>query len=147
MNAKTNPDSPGMSALEKVAWTEALVSLAALILVSVLIPFTGHHAASAFAVLGIVILSFWFIRKRGHTVIIDERDLEIAQKARQQGSEAAWGFLVLALIAIQIVPWSTHEAVFNKTTLNWLIWAQFAIFVGVKGIVGITLYRRQHHAA
>ena len=53
-------------------------------------------------------------------------------------------FLVVALIVM--VLWSgsgEHGGFVAKGTLNWLVWIQFAIYLGVKGLVAVIAYRRQ----
>ena len=133
-----------MAAMEKVAWTELLVSTTAIIFVLILLPFLGHGASSAFALLGAVLCSFWFIRRRKKGTIVDERDLEIEKRATQRGVEAAWIFLILALIVVVLWPRNNeHNGFVTKTVLNWLIWIQFAIYVWVRGWVGVISYRRQ----
>lgn len=134
--------------MEKVAWLELLASTAAIILTLILLPFLGHGASSGFALLGIVGCSYWFLRNRTKETIVDERDQVIEQQARRRGVEAAWWFLLLALIVT--VLWTKsgdNDGAVPKTTLNWLIWIQFALFFGVKGLVGVVLYRRQAYAS
>lgn len=144
MTTEKELQSVGMAAMEKVAWTELLVSTTAIIIVLILLPVLGHQASSAFAILGAIVCSFWFIRERKKRTVVDERDLEVERQSQRRGLEAAWMFLVLSLIAIVLWPRSNeHTEFLTRTMLNWLIWIQFAIYVGVKGFVGVILYRRQ----
>ena len=135
-----------MTAMEKVAWTELLVSVAAVVVASVLFPWLGGKAHVGFGLLGLVVCSVWFVRRRGQRVVIDERDRAIEQRATQLGVQAAWMALFLALIAL--VLWSSYfnDKVVATRLLTWLIWIQFAICYGVKGLVGILAYRRQRIA-
>lgn len=138
----------GKTAMEKVAWLELLVSLTAISVTLILIPFFGHGASSAFVLLIGVVCSFWFLRNRTKRIVMDERDHEIEYQARRRGIESAWWFLLLALIVAVMWPLKGEQSeVVRKTTLNWLIWIQFALFFGVKGLVGVILYRRQAHAS
>ena len=136
-----------MTAMEKVAWTELLVSVVTVAVVSALFPWLGSGAHVAFALLGLLVCSLWFVRRRGQTVVIDERDREIERRATQLGVEAAWMALFLALIGI--VFWSSYfnDKVVATRLLTWLIWIQFAICYGVKGLVGVLMYREQSRAS
>jgi hypothetical protein len=136
-----------MNAMEKVAWTELIVSVAAVVVAAALIPWLGNGATSAFGLLGLLVCSLWFLRKRGPGVIVDERDREIERQATKFGVEAAWTATFLALIAL--VFWSStyNESVVATRALTWLIWSQFAICYGVKGLVGVMSYRRQRYVA
>ena len=78
-----------MTAMEKVAWTELLVSVAAVVVASVLFPWLGGKAHVGFGLLGLVVCSVWFVRRRGQRVVIDERDRAIEQRATQLGVQAA----------------------------------------------------------
>ena len=49
-------ERPPMNAMQKVAWTELVVSISAVAVVCVLFPFIGSRATSAFALLGLVAL-------------------------------------------------------------------------------------------
>ena len=136
-----------MTAMEKVAWTELLVSVLTVATVTVLFPWLGNSASGAFGLLGLVVCGLWFIKGRGKTVVIDERDREIERRSTRRGVEAAWMALFLALIAI--VLWSSYvnEGVVATGLLTWLIWIQFAICYGVKGFVAVLMYRRQSRAS
>jgi hypothetical protein len=76
-----------------------------------------------------------------------ERDRAIDQRAIRLGVGAAWMGLFLALIVL--VFWSSiyNDRVVPTSFLTWLIWIQFAVCYGVKGLVGVLAYRRQNHAA
>lgn len=136
-----------MNAMEKVAWTELIVSAAAVLAAAALIPWLGNTASGAFGLLGLLVCSLWFVRKRGSGVVVDERDREIERQATKFGVEAAWMATFLALIVL--VFWSSiyNENVIATRVLTWLIWIQFAICYGVKGFIGVISYRRQRHAA
>ena len=54
-----------MSAMEKVAWFELLVSLTALVAVTALYPWLGNGATGAFGLLGLLGGCYWFLRPRG----------------------------------------------------------------------------------
>ena len=136
--------SPDKTAMEKVAWTEFLVSATAITLVLILLPFLGDRSTAAFGFLGFAGFSVWFVRERKKKLIIDERDVEIERNATKRGVESAWMFLVLALIVLVLSGGSgEHPGFIAKGTLNWLVWIQFAIYLGVKGLVAVISYRRQ----
>ena len=79
-----------MNAMEKVAWTEMGVSVAAVVLASLLIPWGSQAATSAFALLGLIGFTGAFLRRRGNRVVVDERDREIARRATSIGVGTAW---------------------------------------------------------
>jgi hypothetical protein len=135
-----------MNALEKTAWTELLVSIAAVTAVTLLIPWMGHRAAGAFGIMGFIGFSVVFLRRRGQQVIIDERDLEISRRATAIGIGAAWMVLFMSLIAATLWSGYTQKDVVPIAFLNWLIWIQFAICYGIKGLSAVVMYRRQHAA-
>ena len=136
-----------MNAMEKVAWTELGVSVAAVVLASLLIPWGSQTATSAFALLGLIGFTGVFLRRRGNRVVVDERDREIALRATSIGVGTAWMSLFMTLIAATM--WSGYTQTYSVSTafLNWLIWIQFAICYGTQGLVMVVLYRRQQHAA
>ncbi|BCX46886.1 hypothetical protein HAHE_07940 [Haloferula helveola] len=79
---------------------------------------------------------------------MDERDREIERLATRRGLEFAWWVLLLAMIVIVLWPRNGENGGFvPKSTINWLIWSQFALFFGAKGLTGVILYRRQAHAS
>ena len=136
-----------MNTMEKVAWTELIVSLGTVVVVTGIYPWLGSAATGAFGLLGLLACSLWFVKRRGEEVIVDERDREIERKATRHGVEAAWMALFLALIAI--VLWSSYfnNKIVATGLLTWLIWIQFAICYAVKGLVAVVIYRRQSRAA
>lgn len=135
-----------MNAMEKAAWTELLVSVTAVATVTVLYPWLGDGAAGAFGLLGFVVCGMWFLRGRKKKVVVDERDREIEKRATRIGVESAWMALFLALIVL--VFWSSlfNNSIVATKLLTWLVWIQFAVCYGVKGLVGVLSYRRQRRA-
>ena len=136
-----------MNAMEKVAWTEFLVSVLAVVVVTCLYPWLGERASGAFGLLGLMVFGALFLRRHGSRVVVDERDRQIAQRATSIGVSSAWMTLLLALIAAGL--WSNYLRIGAVSTsfLNWLTWTQFAVCYGVKGLVAIIAYRRQPHAS
>ena len=136
-----------MNAMEKVAWTEFVVSLAAVVVATLLFPWLGPRASGAFGLLGLIAFSLVFVRRRGNRVVFDERDNAIRRRAAGIGIGSAWMTLAGALIAATM--WQAHADVHAVSTvfLNWLIWVQFAICYGVTGLASVIMYRRQRHAA
>jgi len=136
-----------MTAMEKVAWTELSVCVLTVVMVTALYPWLGNSASGAFGFLGFIACGIFFLRGRGKTVVIDERDREIEQLATRRGIETAWMVLFMTLIAI--VLWSSfaNDEVVPTGLLSWLIWVQFAICYGVKGFVAVRFYRSQRRAA
>jgi hypothetical protein len=136
-----------MNAMEKVAWTELGVSVAAVVLASLLIPWGSQAATSAFALLGLIGFTGALLRRRGNRVVVDERDREIARRATGIGVGTAWMTLFVALALA--TTWASFSGAHAVPTafLNWLIWIQFAICYGTQGLVMVVMYRRQRHAA
>ena len=128
-----------MNAMEKVAWTELIVALGTVVVVTAIYPWLGSGATGAFGLLGLLVCSLWFVKRRGKEVIVDERDREIERKATRRGVEAAWMALFLALIVI--VLWSSYfnNKIVATGLLTWLIWVQFAICYAVKGYVAVVI--------
>ena len=135
-----------MNAVEKSAWTELVVVVAAVVATVTALPYLGHLSASWFALLAFLPLGMFFFRKRGDQVIVDERDREIQQKATNIGVQAAWMGTFMALIAVSMAHGYAKEAV-PTPYLNWIIWLQFAGCYGVRAFFTIFLYRGQHSAA
>jgi hypothetical protein len=135
-----------MNAMEKVAWTELMVSLAAVVAVALLFPWLGDAAIGAFGLLGLMGLAVLFLRRRGNRVVVDERDHQIALRATAVGVYTSWMAVNLTLIAA--VVWSGYAEADTVPTrlLHWLLWLQFAFCIGLRGLVSIALYRRQHAA-
>ena len=136
-----------MSALEKVAWLELSLCTITVAIVTALYPWLGNGATGAFGLLGFIACGIFFLKGQGKKVLVDERDREIERLATKRGIEAAWFLLFLSLIAIVIWSSFVNDRVVPSGLLNWLIWVQFAICYGVKGLVAIRLYRRQRIAA
>ena len=135
-----------MNAVEKSAWTELVVVVAAVVATVTALPYLGHLSANWFALLAFLPLGMFFFRKRGDQVIVDERDREIQQKATNIGVQAAWMGTFMALIAVSMAHGYAKEAV-PTPYLNWIIWLQFAGCYGVRAFFTIFLYRGQHSAA
>jgi hypothetical protein len=135
-----------MNAMEKVAWTELIVSVLAVVVVAALFPWLGNKAHAGFGLLGFLVVSLWFVKQRGQTVTIDERDRNIERRATALGIGTAWQATFLSLICL--VLWSSYsnDKVVPTAILTWLVWIQFSICYGVKGLVGVLMYRKQNHA-
>jgi cytochrome bd-type quinol oxidase subunit 2 len=136
-----------MNAMQKVAWTHLVVSVVAVAAVTLLFPFIGSRATGAFALLGLVGLGGLFLRRHGSSVIVDERDREIERRATSIAVGTAW--MVLTVVLAVATVWSSYTNLHTVSTgfLNWLIWVNFALCVGMKGLAAVVLYRRQQHAA
>ncbi|MGD9724633.1 MAG: hypothetical protein AB7O59_25340 [Pirellulales bacterium] len=136
-----------MNAMEKVAWTQLLVSVAAIAAACLLIPWFGSRATIGFALLALSALSVVFLGRRGDRVVVDERDREIESRATRIGVGTTWMTVTSALIAA--TTWSSYADVNAVSTsfLNWLIWIQFAMLFGLKGLASIVMYRSRPHAA
>ena len=136
-----------MNAMEKVAWTELVVTVVAFLVVTALTPWLGSAATVGFALLAVMAFGGLFLRRRGQEIVVDERDREIERKAKYIGVSAGWMTLLGALIAASSWSIRAGDHVVSTALLNWLIWVQFAVVYGTHGLVCVLMYRRQRHAA
>ena len=135
-----------MNALEKVAWTELIVSVVALVVVLALYPWMGHAALGGFGLLGLLGITPMFLRKRGSHVVSDERDLEIEKRSSWFGFGTAWMVMLLSLAAVTM--WHSYQQRDVPTRLlTTLIWTQFALCYAIKGATSLIQYRSTSRAA
>ncbi len=136
-----------MNAMERVAWTELLVSVFTVVVVTCSYPWLGNGASGAFALIALAAFGAVFLRRRGAAVVVDERDRQIAKAATRVATETTW-MAVLIVLAVCTL-WSNYRGqhVVSTAFLNWLIWAQFALMFGIRGLAALIAYRRQPHAA
>ena len=136
-----------MTAMEKAAWTELLVSVFTVAIVTSLYPWLGNRATAAFGLLGLIVLGTVFLRRRGAAVVVDERDREIANRAGRIGVGSAWMMSLIVLATTSL--WSNYnnQHAVSTALINWLIWTQFAMCYGVTGLVAVIAYRRRANAA
>ncbi len=136
-----------MSAMEKVAWTELLVTLVTVLLVLCLYPWLGSAAASLFSLMALITVGAVFLRPRGAQVVVDERDRQIEKQAIKTAVTTAWMSLLVGLILLNMGSLYFHQTTIPAVYLHWLIWSQFALCYGTKGLVSVLAYRRPTHAA
>ena len=130
-----------MNAVEKVAWTELIVSALATIVVLALYPWMGQAALSAFGLLGLLGSTPLFLRKRGNQVVRDERDVEIEKISSWFGFGTGWVVMIMSLAAVTM--WHVHlQRDVSPGLLNALIWIQFALCYALKGTMTLIQYRR-----
>lgn len=135
-----------MNAMEKVAWTNLIVSAGTAVVVTAMAPWLGAGATGFFALLALIPLSALFLRQQGSRVIVDERDREIDRKAARFAVSASWMLLLIGLIGVGMWGSTTQDHAVPTTVLNWLIWIQCATLFGMRGLAAIVLYRRPHAA-
>ncbi len=135
-----------MNAVEKVAWTELIVSVLATIVVLGLYPWMGNAALGGFGVLGLLGITPLFLRKRGNQVVRDERDVEIEKRSSWFGFGTAWVVMMISLAAVTM--WHSHlQRDVPTGLLSVLIWTQFALCYAIKGVTALVQYRGTNHAA
>ncbi len=135
-----------MNAVEKVAWTELIVSVLASILVLALYPWMGNAALGGFGLLGLLGITPLFLRKRGKQVVRDERDVEIEKLASWFGFGTAWVLLLISMVVITM--WHSHlQRDVPTSLLSVLLWAQFALCYAIKGATALVQYRGTNRAA
>ncbi len=135
-----------MNAVEKVAWTELIVSVMATLVVMVLYPWMGNAALGGFGLLGLLGITPLFLRRRGNQVVRDERDLEIEKLASWFGFGTAWILLMLSMTAITLW-YMRQERDVPTSLLSALLWGQFALCYAVKGGTALIQYRGMNRAA
>jgi hypothetical protein len=147
MTAYSSQKAPPLSAMEKAAWTEFLVSLFTIVIVSIAYPWVGDRATAGFGFMAFVTCGMWFLRGKRKQTHVDERDQDIDRNSRLASVSITWILLVLTLIAT--VLWNGHleNRTISLSLLNWLVWIQFAIFFLVHGMISIISYRKQRHAS
>lgn len=138
-----------MSAMEKMAWSEVVISTTAMVSALALFPWIGQGAVGAFGILGFLPCGMWFLRRRGNAVTSDERDHENEKKATFVGILTSWQVTIMSLVAIVLSTISQDHPNGQVAVLwlNWLIWLQFAICYLVKGIAFLLINRGQNRAA
>jgi hypothetical protein len=130
--------------MEKLIWTEFLVTIGSALLVAFMYPWLGDAAAGGFGLMGLMVFGAFFIKRRN--VVVDERDRKIEQEARWVGVAASWMVLLLGVIAS--VFWANvSRSPVSIRNLNWLIWISIAVCMGGKGLSGLLAYRRGSHAS
>ena len=135
-----------MNALEKVAWTELIVSILAIGIVLALYPWLGGAAAGGFGLLGLLGVTPLIVRRHTGRVVADERDIHIEKQSSWVGFGTAWMLMILSLAAVTI--WhSYHDQDVAPALLNMMIWMQFALCYAVKGASSLLQYRGTHRAA
>ena len=128
-----------MSALQKVAWVELVVSLTAISVALALYPWIGDRASGALGILGLLGACPLFMIKRQARVISDERDREIELKSKFWGFGVAWMFLSLSVLAVAMWhSWSDQEIPARYVIA--LVYIQFAICFAMKGAYSLVLY-------
>jgi uncharacterized membrane protein len=135
-----------MNAVEKVAWTELIVSAGAAVVVLALYPWMGNAALGGFGMLGLLGITPLFLRKRGSRVIRDERDVKIEMRSSWIGFGTGWVVMMISLAAVTM--WHVDQRRDVPTgLLNALIWTQFALCYVIKGATTLIQYRGTSRAA
>jgi uncharacterized membrane protein len=135
-----------MNAVEKVAWTELIVSVVAVVVVLALYPWMGNAATGGFGLLGLLGMTPLFLRKRGNQVVRDERDAKIEKLSSWIGFGTGWLVMMLSLAVITM--WHVGQRRDVSTgLLNALIWTQFALCYAIKGATTLIQYRGSSRAA
>ena len=135
-----------MNAVEKVAWTELIVSVVAVVVVLALYPSMGNAATGGFGLLGLLGMAPLFLRKRGNQVVRDERDAKIEKLSSWVGFGTGWLVMMLSLAVITMWHVSQRRDV-STGLLNALIWTQFALCYAIKGATTLIQYRGSSRAA
>jgi hypothetical protein len=93
-----------MSAVQRYAWFNLTVIGATVVIVAVLVPFLGpYRATGGLGFLGLLGLSYFFIRPRAGQIVTDERDLAIQRRSRMVAYSVFW--VVFVLTAVFGSPW------------------------------------------
>ena len=135
-----------MNPVQKVAWTELIVSVLAIVLVATLYPWLGSAALGGFGLLGVLGITPLFLRKRGNQVMRDERDAQIESVASWFGFGTAYFLLMLSMVAITLF-YSQQQRDVPTSLLSVLLWSQFAFCYAIKGAIALLHYRGTNRAA
>lgn len=135
-----------MNPVQKVAWTELIVSVLAIVLVATLYPWLGSAALGGFALLGLLGITPLFLRRRGNQVVRDERDAQIEQIASWFGFGTAYFLLMLSMVAITLF-YGQQQRDVPTSLLSVLLWSQFAFCYAIKGATALLQYRGTNSAA
>ncbi len=134
-----------MKAQEKVAWTELVVSVVAVVVVVALYPWLGGAAAGGFCLLGLLGITPLFMRNRGNEIVADERDQQIELRSSWFGFGTGWVLMMVSLAAVTI--WHSNQQFdVSPALLNVMIWIQFAFCYAVKGATSLMQYRGSQRA-
>ena len=135
-----------MNALQKIAWVEVIVSLAAIFVAIALYPWIGDQAAGAMGILGLLGICPLFMLKKKNEVVSDERDRAIEIRAKYWGFGVAWMFLSLSVLVVAMWhSWSQQEI--PAKFVFALVGIQFGIFFAVKGAYSLVRYGSVQRAA
>lgn len=135
-----------MNAMEKVAWTEVVVSTVAIVGAIAAYPWLGQASEGFFGILGFLVVGTLFLRKRGDEIVTDERDRGIEKNSTNQSLNIVWMTSLVTLIGLSMT-FGYHDANVPTVYLNWLIWMQLAVLYLAKGVLSLRAYRGAHHAS
>lgn len=135
-----------MSALQRVAWLEVLVSVGATALAIAALPLLGDAALAVFGLMGLLGFSFVLLKSRGESIVVDERDRAIDRRAIRWGAGVGWIVLLLGCVAIVVRASLVGQETASLRALTWLVATQPAIVYTVKGLTALASYRADHHA-
>jgi hypothetical protein len=127
-----------MNASQKEATFTLGVVIATALTVAVLVPFLGKAAMGGFGFLGLLGLGPFFYVRRGAGVILDERDLQIRQRANMLAGLVFWTvFVAGAMTAPAVYGWDGAVPV-------WLVlasvWCGLIVMQGVVSLATLLQY-------
>lgn len=133
-----------MLPLQKVAWFQLVVFVAAVVLAFLLVAVGRADIAwSAFGVLGLWGLSPILLRqsREADEVFIDERDQTISRRASRIAFAASYGAFVLACMLLWVYFYGVRDAsTVSVHLLTMPVWVAFAVVFVVRAVGMLVLY-------
>jgi hypothetical protein len=125
-----------------------LILLAVTIFVYVVLAFLigPLPASGAFGLLGIAGFQPLLYRKRGQTVLWDERDTQIAHNALIAGYSVFWLFFTLGVMGIWSVFYFRGQEMISVHVLPNIVWGGFIVFVTTRAVAIMVQYHLQNAA-
>jgi hypothetical protein len=126
-----------------LAVTTALTAIAYVVLMPLIGPIRAQAAFGFFGLLGLGGFSPLFYRKRGRTVVLDERDEQIAKTALVAGYSVFWLFFVSANMGVWSVVYFGGHSTISVHVLPDIVFGGFVIFITTRAVAIVVQYRRQ----
>lgn len=129
-----------MSALQKFAWFNLVVIIAALAASLLLAPFLGKGALGCFGLLGLIGLSPFFFKSKKGEILADERDQLIQQRSWVVAYSLFWVAFVLAAVLLSAVVYGQEGAV-PVYIVQGSVFVGFMLVYGIASIATLIQYR------
>jgi uncharacterized membrane protein len=136
-----------MSPLYKEAIYWLLLLAVTTAVYAALVPFIGPIAAQgAFGLLGLGGLQPLLYRKRGQTVVCDERDIQIAHRALIAGYSVFWLAFTLGITGLWAALYQGGHSMVSIHVLPNIVCGGLIVFMTARAVAIIVQYRLQDAA-